>query len=507
MRQSRAKNSSTQRLPVLSLVNLGCSKNLVDSERILGQLAEHGFLIASDPAESELCLVNTCGFIDAAREETAGVLRELSELKEHGQLKTIVAVGCLVERVADAPELNRFLGHADARLGFKDYPRMGEICNELIEARQKATASWRDARATDRRDACATKYATATRSYAEGPKESAAKKKVPKSYNDFLVSPRLRIGSPHSAYLKIAEGCNNPCKFCAIPRMRGLQVSRPIEEIVREAKELIQGGAKEINLIAQDTTTYGQDLYGSHDLARLLRALSEEIKNDVWFRLMYAYPRHLDAEMLDALAADPRFCRYIDMPLQHIADEMLDAMCRKVTKKQTLDLLDLIERKLPGVAMRTTFIVGYPGETERHFNEMLRFVEEGRFTHAGVFLYSTEPLTPAAKLADDVSLAEKQRRRDSLMLAQRNISRAKMQARVGKTVEVLVDGPLVQGVDAPKGARAVARSQSEAPEVDGLVFLKGKRAADLSPGERVQACIKSAYDYDVLALIDNRVRS
>lgn len=480
MKKSSRASKSQASPPVLSLVNLGCSKNLVDSERILGQLAEGGFLIASDPAESELCLVNTCGFIDAAREETAGVLRELSDLKEHGQLKTIVAVGCLVERVADAPELNRFLSHADARLGFRDYPNISKICRDLVE--QRATA----------------KYATAKRSYAEGPKESAAKKKVPKSYNDFLVSPRLRIGSPHSAFLKIAEGCNNPCKFCAIPRMRGLQVSRPIEAIVTEARELIEGGAKEISLIAQDTTTYGQDLYGKHDLARLLRALSAQIKDDVWFRLMYAYPRHLDGEMLDALAADPRFCPYIDMPLQHIADDMLDAMCRKVTKKQTLNLLDLIVKKLPAGAIRTTFIVGYPGETGKHFEELLAFVNEGRFTHAGVFLYSTEPLTPAAKLPDTIPLAEKQRRRDAIMLAQREVSRRRLTKRVGQRVEVLVDGIAPASAETPKGAHVASRSQTEAPEVDGIIFVKSRARSRAKVGSKLKVKLTQALDYDMV---------
>lgn len=478
------KQKKSAQPPVLSLVNLGCSKNLVDSERILGQLAENGFLIASDPAESELCLVNTCGFIDAAREETAGVLRELSDLKDDGQLKTIVAVGCLVERVADAPELNRFLEHADARLGFRDYPNISKICKDLLE--------------------CDTgeKYATARRSYAAGPKVSAAKKKVPKSYNDFLVSPRLRIGSPHSAFLKLAEGCNNPCKFCAIPRMRGLQVSRPVEAIVAEARELIAGGAVEISLIAQDTTTYGQDLYGKHDLARLLRALSAQIKDDVWFRLMYAYPRHLNGEMLDALAADPRFCPYIDMPLQHIADEMLDAMCRKVTKKQTLDLLDLIVKKLPHGAIRTTFIVGYPGETAAHFQEVLELINAGRFTHAGAFLYSTEPLTPAAKLPDTVPLDEKKRRREALMLAQLEVSRARLKRRVGQVQEVLVDGALPAQSAAPKGALYMGRSNLEAPEVDGLIYIKGKRAKNLNAGGRVRVKIVQAMDYDLVAQPD-----
>ncbi|MCW8130241.1 MAG: 30S ribosomal protein S12 methylthiotransferase RimO [Planctomycetota bacterium] len=472
---------------VLSLVNLGCSKNLVDSERILGQLAESGFLIASDPAESELCLVNTCGFIDAAREETAGVLRELSDLKDEGRLKTIVAVGCLVERVADAPELNRFLEHADARLGFRDYPNISKICRDLVEER------------------AGEKYATAARSYATGPKESAAKKKVPKSYNDFLVSPRMRIGSPHSAFLKIAEGCNNPCKFCAIPRMRGLQVSRPVEAVVEEARELIASGAREISLIAQDTTTYGQDLYGKHDLARLLRALSEQIEDDVWFRLMYAYPRHLDAEMLAALLADPRFCPYIDMPLQHIADEMLDAMCRKVTRKQTMDLLDLIAKKMPHGALRTTFIVGYPGETEAHVQEVVDLVNEERFTHAGVFLYSTEPLTPAAKLPDALPLAEKQARRDAIMRAQLEVSRRRQKARVGRKIPVLVDGA-VNPASAPKGVASAGRSQLEAPEVDGLIFLKGRGAAGVEPGRRVTAKVVRDLDYDLIAEISAGAR-
>jgi ribosomal protein S12 methylthiotransferase len=409
-------------------------------------------------------------------------LNELSQLKEDGSLKTLVALGCLVERVADAPELNRFLTAADVRLGFKEYPRIAQICHDLIdEARGKNSSPKR--------------AADAQRS---GPKESAAKKKVPQSYNDFLVSPRLRIGSPHAAFLKISEGCSNPCRFCAIPRMRGLQVSRPIEKIVEEARELAEGGAHEISLIAQDTTSYGRDLYGSFRLADLLRALSE-VKGPRWFRLMYAYPRYLTEEMLDVLASDKRFCPYIDIPLQHISDPMLSAMARGVTKAQTVALMDLIAKKLPGGAIRTTFIVGYPGESETDFNEMLAFVNEGRFTHAGVFLYSTEPLTPASKQAESVSLAEKKARRDAIMLAQREVSRKRMRARVGQSVELIVDGALPDGKSPVKGATTLARSQLEAPEVDGVVYLKGKAAAKLEPGTFFDAKIVEALDYDLVA--------
>jgi ribosomal protein S12 methylthiotransferase len=309
----------------------------------------------------------------------------------------------------------------------------------------------------------------------------------------------MRIGSPHYAYLKIAEGCNNPCRFCAIPRMRGLQVSRPVEAIVAEAHELIATGAKEILLIAQDTTSYGQDLYGKHELAKLLRTLSASIKEDVWLRLMYAYPKHLTAEMLDALAADPRYCRYIDMPLQHAHDEMLAAMARGVTQDQTRRLLDLIDTKLPGCAVRTTFIVGFPGETQAHVDAMRDFIAEGRFTHAGVFMYSTEPLTPAAKLPDALTLVEKQRRRDELYKTQLEVSRRRLSRRVGEEAEVLVDGPVEAGRAAPKGALQIARTRSEAPEVDGLVYLKGRAAEALEPGTRVRVRIAASFDYDLAA--------
>jgi len=472
-----SKKTAPPRPPVISMVNLGCAKNLVDSERILGNLAENGFLIAQDPAVAEICLVNTCGFINDAREETAGVLNELSQLKESGNLKTLVALGCLVERVADAPELNRFLSAADVRLGFKEYPRIAEIVHALIEKGRTGDVS----------------------KSAHGPTESAAKKPVPKSYNDFLVSPRLRIGSPHTAFLKIAEGCSNPCRFCSIPRMRGLQVSQPIEKVVAEAQELADGGAREISLIAQDTTSYGRDIYQRFALAELLRAL-KKVKGPRWFRLMYAFPKSLNEDMLDALAEDERFCPYIDIPLQHIADDMLSAMARLVDRKKTIEQLDLIARKLPAGAIRTTFIVGFPGETDAHVGELVDFVSEGRFTHAGAFLYSNEPLTPAAKFPDTIPMKEKQSRREAVMLAQREVSRKRTAARIGSTFEVLVDAAFPKGaVDSVKGPGVIARSPLEAPEVDGVVYIEGRGANTLQPGSFAKVEVLRALDYDVVA--------
>ena len=466
-------------LPIVSLINLGCAKNTVDSERILGRLAEAGYVLAADPAEADICLVNTCGFIHEAREESAGVLRELQQLKQRGSLKNVVALGCLVERAHGAPELNNFLDHADVAVGFQDYPRLPELLRDLKPAPPAAahgTVAILDKRYTG--------LAGAARSFTQ-------------SYNEFLTAPRLRIGSPHLAHLKISEGCSNGCRFCAIPFMRGTQVSRPLEDIVAEARQLLDAGAREISLIAQDTSSYGRDLYGKLRLADLLRALAA-IETDAWFRLMYAFPAYLSDEMLDVLASDPRFCPYIDMPLQHISDRMLMDMNRGLGRDETLRLLDRIAQKLPGGALRTTFIVGYPGETDADFAELLALVNEGRFTHAGVFLYSSEPKTPAAKKADNVPLAVKKERRDALMLAQRDVSRRRLRARVGSTVAVMVDGPVPPGTAQPKGASVKGRTQMEAPDVDGQCLQKGKAWKKIEPGSVAAARVVDALDYDLI---------
>jgi ribosomal protein S12 methylthiotransferase len=470
--------------PVVSLISLGCAKNTVDSERILGQLVTAGFLVAEDPAQADVCLVNTCGFIHDSREESAGVLKELQQLKASGSLKSVVALGCLVERAQGAPELNAFLDQADAAIGFQDYPRLAELCRGLATgpARKPASAVAAEGVVVPVLDKRYSGLAGAARSFTQ-------------SYNEFLTAPRLRIGSPHLAHLKISEGCSNFCKFCSIPYIRGVQVSRPIEDLVAEARQLLDAGAREISLIAQDSSSYGRDNYGELRLPHLLRALAA-LETDAWFRLMYAFPRFLSDEMLDTLAADPRFCPYIDMPLQHISDRLLIEMGRGLGQRDTVALLDRIAAKLKGGAIRTTFIVGYPGETDAQFQELMDFVNEGRFSHVGVFMYSKEPRTPSAKLEDNVPLTVKKQRRDALMKAQLEVSRRRLRGLVGTPVDVMVDGPIPPGTAHPKGTHAVGRTRNEAPEVDGHVFLKGRDAARLEPGTVVQATVTDALDYD-----------
>ncbi|MFA7257562.1 MAG: 30S ribosomal protein S12 methylthiotransferase RimO [Kiritimatiellales bacterium] len=435
--------------PVVSLISLGCAKNTVDSELILGRFVESGWLIAEEPADADICLVNTCGFIQDAREEAAGVLHELRGLKSGGP-KAVVALGCLVKRVADSPELELFLEAADARVSFSDYSRLPEICAELLG-------------------------------------ENAAQSE-PEGYSDFLIRPRLRMGSPHTAYLKISEGCSNPCTFCSIPKIRGRQISRPMDDILAEARALIDAGAVELNLIAQDTTAYGKEWDGELHLAELLQKLRDEIQDDVWFRLMYACPQHLTREVLEVLASDPRFCHYIDIPLQHISDRMLAAMGRQITKFQTLEKLDLIREILPDCAIRTAFITGHPGETGEDFAELLAFVKEGRFAHAGVFTYSAEPGTLSAKMDDSVPQETKEKRRVLLMETQREVSATRCAAQVGKTLEVMIDGLGEEGL--------VGRTQYEAPEVDGVVFLPD---FDAVPGDRFDVNVTGSLDYDLIA--------
>ncbi|MFH0953097.1 MAG: 30S ribosomal protein S12 methylthiotransferase RimO [Verrucomicrobiota bacterium] len=460
--------------PIVSLISLGCAKNTVDSECVLGNLVRSGLLIAEDPSNADVCLVNTCGFIHDARAEAAEVFGKLARLKTDGQLKAVVALGCLVEHVANCPEMASFLRQADTWVAFKDYVNLPTLCRELASSAPRAAARKAE------------------------PPAPAAPRRMPDSFMNFLASPRLRIGSPHTAYLKISEGCSNLCRFCSIPRIRGRQVSRPIEDILSEARTLVDSGVRELNLIAQDTTSYGTDLYGRRRLPELLHLLAG-LDSAVWLRLLYAHPRFLGDDLLDVLAAGGNICPYIDLPLQHIADPMLAAMGRGMTKKETLVLLDRIAGKLPHGALRTTFIVGYPGETEEQFAELLAFVREGRFTHLGVFLYSHEPQTSAAGLDDDVPYLVKSRRRGALMMAQIEVSRARLKRRVGQDLEVMLDDFVMADGSAPAGVFAFGRTRLEAPEVDGLVYLRGSEPPDLAPGVRLQARVVKSFDYDLVA--------
>ena len=428
-----------------SLVNLGCPKNTVDSEGILGSLAMAGFRFVADPDEADVCLVNTCGFLDAARREAAGVLAELAASRGQRGRPLLVATGCLVERAGGTSELEGFLRSADAKVGFADYPRLPEICRGLLAGRG------------------ATKRA-----------EGYAGRPLPKTYLDWLDRPRMRIGSAGSAYLKLGEGCSNGCAYCSIPLIRGQRASRPMKAILKEARDLVASGAKELNLIAQDTTAYGMDFDGRPRLAALLRGLLK-MPGELWFRVMYAHPRHLSEEILEAMAADPRVCPYLDLPLQHVNGKMLKAMRRGHGRARVDEVLDQVRRILPGAALRTTFIVGHPGEGEEEFEELLAFVEAGHFDHMGVFVWSREPGTASARMRKRVPAAVAESRRARLMAAQAQASAARLRARRGRRVSMLLEHRETDGWH--------GRTVWQAPEVDGETVLedaaRGARAGDV----------------------------
>ncbi|MGD9612917.1 MAG: MiaB/RimO family radical SAM methylthiotransferase, partial [Kiritimatiellia bacterium] len=372
----------------------------------------------------------------------------------------LVATGCLVERAGGAPELADFLAAADARAGFADYPRLPETCRKLLAGQALATRS---------------------RGYAG--------KTLPKTYLDWLSRPRMRIGSAATAYVKIGEGCSNGCAYCSIPLIRGRRASRPLRAILKEARDLVAAGAKELVLIAQDTTAYGLDRADEPQLARLLRELGK-LPGELWFRVMYAHPRHLTDEILEALAADPRFCPYLDLPLQHVNEKILKRMGRGYGRARVDAALDALDRRWPGAALRTTFIVGHPGEGEKEFAELLEFVEAGRCDHAGVFAWSPEPGTVSAGMADRVPAALAAERRDRLLAAQAKVSAARLRARKGVRTTLLLERRDAAGWH--------GRTPWQAPDVDGETVLEDA-GRDARAGDFAQVKIVRTGAYDCRA--------
>lgn len=449
-----------RRPPRFSLVNLGCPKNTVDSEGILGSLALAGFQFVSDPEAADVCLVNTCGFLDASRREAAGVLEELAARRGRQGRPRLVATGCLVERVGGNPELDAFLAAADARVGFAGYSRLPEICRELLAGNAAGSRS---------------------RGYAGKP--------LPKTYFQWLNRPRMRIGGAYTAYLKIGEGCSNNCAYCSIPLIRGRRASRPMPAILKEARELVASGAKELNLIAQDTTAYGTDLAGRPQFATLLRELLK-IPGDLWFRVLYAHPRHLTDEILETMAADERVCRYLDLPLQHVSGKMLRRMKRGHGPSRIEKMLGRIHRILPGAALRTTFIVGHPGEGEAEFEELLAFVQAGPFDHMGVFVWSPEPGTVSAGMKGRVAAEVAKERGIRLMKTQAQVSAARLRARRGADTTLMLEYEEQDGWH--------GRTPWQAPEVDGETVLK-QAPPGAGPGDFAKVTIAQTTRYDCRA--------
>lgn len=420
----------------VNIITLGCSKNMVDSEVLSGQLLANEIDVVHESAKRDhnIVVVNTCGFIDKAKEESINTILEQVELKQDGRLDKVYVTGCLSERYRG--DLESEIPGVDAWFGTMELP--------LIL------------------------------------------KKFDADYKAELIGERLLSTPTHYAYLKIAEGCNRTCSFCAIPLMRGGHVSKPIEAIITEAEKLVNSGVKEIMLIAQELTYYGLDLYKQRKLAELLRALAN-VKGLEWIRLHYAYPHKFPMEVLDVMKEFPNICNYIDMPLQHAADNMLKSMKRQITRVEMEELVTAIRERVPGIALRTTLITGYPGETLEDVEELKTFLEKMRFDRVGVFTYSHEEGTSAYDLADDIPAEEKERRAQEIMEVQQEISLEKNQEMVGKVYRVMVDKR--------ESGRYLARTEFDSVEVDNEVIINTNKR--LKPGEFVNVRITKAYDYDL----------
>lgn len=443
-----------------AFVSLGCPKNLVDSERMLGLLQLDGYALVPEPSQADFVVVNTCGFIEQARNESFAAIEEMLALKREGAIKGVIVSGCLAERQRESllekcPEIDHLVGV----FGRDHVTKVADrLLGGLVE--QRTVFQPAPTQALSDRD-------------------------------------RLRITPRHFAYLKISEGCDRLCTFCAIPKMRGKHASKPMEEVIAEARELAESGVRELNIVAQDTTYYGRDLYGEPRLAELLREL-ERVEGLEWIRLMYLYPMYFTDELIEVIARSERIVPYLDMPLQHINDTMLKRMQRRVNRAETETLLDKLRAAIPGLAMRTTFITGFPGETDEQFEELFEFAQARKFERVGVFTYSFEPDTPAAKLPDQLPEEVKESRRERLMAAQQEIAFAWNDRQVGRTVEALIDAQ----VPGEKNAW-IGRTTADAPDIDQVVYVTGKK---LRPGAIVSCEIVAAQEYDLVGVAVGKPR-
>lgn len=550
------KKTNERRLRV-GLISLGCAKNLVDAEIMLGSLLKDGIEITNDAAQADALIVNTCSFIDSAQEESVDTILESSEVrtaKNRGQ--SLIVSGCLPQRFRE--ELPKLLPEVDAFMGIDQVAQVADIVRQAMAKRAERLGGTKAPPASDKgkvvrrlnelekhRPLTAHDQTGAIRGTgqfgrtktvvaAPGPVMEVAARPV---YIPDFGTPRFRLTPKHFAYLKIAEGCNHPCSFCIIPRMRGSHRSRSQADLVAEAKALIADGVKEINLISQDSTYYGLDLRPQHSRAisspakftaaarslpenatticSLLRELNA-LPGDFWIRLLYTHPAHWTDELIRTLAECPKVARYVDMPLQHIQENMLERMRRETSRQYIVDLIRKIRAGVPGIALRTTFIVGFPGETEAAFQTLLEFIRETKFERLGVFAYSQEDSTRAGAMAGQLSGPVKQQRRELAMAAQHAVAVRVAESFVGRTLQVLVEGAadarqlqearvsswehgLIRKPDEHarqlKGRYLVARGEADAPDIDGRVYVRGK----LEPGGFARVKVIGHTDYDLIA--------
>jgi ribosomal protein S12 methylthiotransferase len=466
----------------IGMVSLGCPKNLVDSELMLGQLASHQYEITTDPADAEVLIVNTCGFIDKAKQESVETILEMAGHKKSGACKRLLVTGCLVQGYVD--EMKKDLPEVDAFIGSADYNNIAAVVKGLLGEKRLA--------------------------------EPYAKVGNPVWLYD-SKSPRLLTTPSYMAYLKIAEGCDHACAFCAIPKLRGRMRSRPVEDILVEARALAAQGVKELNVISQDTSEYGRDLYDGKPRLRELAEGLAAVDGLRWVRLHYLYPAFLDDALLAVLAREPRLAKYIDIPLQHGDSAMLKAMRRPGTRQGNLDLLKRLRDGVPGAAIRSSFIVGYPGETEAQFESLLSFFEEAELDRIGVFTYSQEALTPSGALPGQLEDKVKAKRQRLAMQAAAALSEKRLRRFKGETVEVLVerssksaDAPVVDSVEHGQQAPArpafrkgkldlwVGRTERDAPDIDGKVYFTPAPGAQLKPGDFVQVKVEQTTEHDLV---------
>ncbi len=449
----------------VGFVSLGCPKNLVDSEVMMGQLERQGWRVTPDAAAADVIVVNTCSFIQSAQQESVDTILEMAALKRGGRAQRLVVTGCLVERFGE--QIRREMPEVDAVLGTNELERIGA--------------------------ACGTGAAASAGLLTILPEAPVA----PYLYDE--LTPRLRATPRHTAYIKIAEGCDHPCTFCVIPQYRGKFRSRRFESVAAEARRLGEEGARELILIGQDTTCYGDDLGLRHGLAKLLERLAgvaRESGSLRWIRTLYFYPNRVDQALLDTIAAHPELCKYVDMPLQHASAAVLRRMKRGGSGESFLRLLERIRATIPGVALRSTFIVGFPGETEADFEQLCAFVEAARFDWLGVFGYSDEDTNQASKLGGKVAPAEIERRRRHLMALQRRISRRARRGQIGERRQVLLEGPAEESDLLWEG-----RLESQAPEIDGKVLINDAPEGALESGAMATVEITEAHDYDVVGRV------
>lgn len=436
----------------VGFVSLGCSKNLIDTEMAIGLFKKNNFEIVNDVEKAEIIIVNTCGFIESAKQEAINTILEMAEHKENGTCKYLVVMGCLVQRYKK--ELQKALPEVDLFIEINDYTNYWNKILELLDEKEK-----------------------------------------PDTINNLCYMDRVISTGNKTAYLKIAEGCSNRCTYCAIPYIRGPYVSRPMEEVLEEAKKLATAGIKELIVIAQDTTRYGEDLYGESKLSDLLNELCK-IDGFEWIRFLYAYPESITDELIQTVKNNPKICNYFDIPIQHISDTVLKRMNRRTTGKQIEELINKIKKQIPDVILRTSLIVGFPGETEEDFNKLYEFVKKRYFDKLGVFTYSKEDGTPAARLKEQIHPATKKKRYNLIMSVAKDISAEKLKSYIGKEYKVLVEDTTFDH------KFCVGRSYMDIPDTDGMVIIKDCDAKLV--GEFVNCKVTAVNNYDLIAKISNK---